>query len=293
MAGFIDKLRIAEEIELRLSTHGETEDNGFALRPLKSLHRVDGDAAQLRASEVQFAAYAGYLVAVGHDDAQLHRPIYLRRFALLGFLIKLPTEVGDELRLSLISLGRKGRTLVGHTGVEHHATIGRDDSLMIQRNGAKQPTIEMDIGKPSHLGVHTSLAMESVHAALAKNLDEAFEERAPTVGQPHLVQTGIVDLTFSFALLHHCRQLLVITDEDEAFDSQLPMMFGHKEREEVGFKKLGGLVDDGQREVLERKEGRGGRQRGGDADHNTHHLEELRDFCHVLLLRGSVFQQIR
>ena len=85
----------------------------------------------------------------------------------------------------------------------------------------------------------------------------------------------------------------MITDEDEAFDSQLPMMFGHKEREEVGFKKLGGLVDDGQREVLERKEGRGSRQRGGSSDHNTHHLEELRDFCHVLLLRSSVFQQIR
>ena len=62
------------------------------------------------------------------------------------------------------------------------------------------------------------------------------------------MQQRIVCTTIPFFLLHHCRQLLMVANEDEAVDTALTVDMRGKETDDVRLEYLTGLIDDSQRE---------------------------------------------
>ena len=122
--------------------------------------------------------------------------------------------------------------------------------------------------------MHTALVVEcadEVGASGAQLLaDEALKETVFAACQADGLQFRLGDGRTSFVLLYHGRQLLVVTDKDKLVDvaaahgvfagrllctrhAVLALMTG-EESDEIGLQNLRALVDDGQREVFQRKE---------------------------------------
>ena len=109
--------------------------------------------------------------------------------------------------------------------------------------GVEHPTGEIGYGR-----MHASLLMEHTLDVGRSYAKQPFEKRLPTVGESDAMQQRIVCTTIPFFLLHHCRQLLMVANEDEAVDTALTVYMRGKETDDVGLEYLTGLIDDCQRE---------------------------------------------
>ena len=291
-----------EEIELVTLLYGERIDDDIALRPLVTLHGVDADVGQFgHAQPLNFLAYHGYLVAVGHDDT--HRLDGIKTVAVEAACA--PEHIGHNARLVGVHLvGDVGAAAVGR-GNEYQAVlreclfervarcgrvIQRALPLVGQGHGAQMlGEVELMVGELGYLRVHAALPREHARevgtAVHLLDADEPFEERVAAVGEAHGVELRIGDGRQAGVLLHHGWQLLVVSDEDE-------LVGMGQQSHDVGFKNLTGLIDDGQVEVLQAKEvaaAEHGRC-GADDDLCVEYL--ALDLCQLAILLQGVVEQM-
>ena len=233
--------------------HGEAIDDIVALTALIAFHRVDGDMMQhVRPIPVDGMADSGNLVAVGHYHAHCS----------LGNKI-IPVEQiyvihrgSYHASLHIVGLGRGGHPYRrrGHkhdtVGSEHaQQSVGRLYShgrlqLMGERYRPEHVLVESMIGKIGYVGVHAPLTGEHVHETFViapvrtELCQQPFKQRKPAVGEMNGIEQGIVHARFLGRLLHHGRQLFVVTDEDKPVDGAGAFPLCRQQSDEVVFQNL-------------------------------------------------------
>ena len=72
-------------------------------------------------------------------------------------------------------------------------------------------------------------------------LDKSFKKRVATVIKMDAEKQWVVDFRRSHTLLHHCRQLLMVTDKHKPVNRQAILVFasmGGKQADKVGLENL-------------------------------------------------------
>ena len=241
----LDKTVGSEELQLVGVLNGEREDDDIALTTLIALHGINGYLQKRRDVQLFYLpADDGNLVAIGNDYT--YGGVGIEGFMV--FLVDALQLFGHDPCLIGIHLVRQSCILTELRGDEQKVGVGRF-LLMGQWNrfqmlvGVEHPTGEIGYGR-----MHTSLLMEHTLDVGRSYAKQPFEKRLPTVGESDAMQQRIVCTAIPFFLLHHCRQLLMVANEDEAVDTALTVYMRGKETDDVGLEYLTGLIDDCQRE---------------------------------------------
>ena len=239
LSAFVFKLCAAQKGQLRGARHGETVDDGVALRTLETFDGVDGHVGQFGMRRLQEGiAHQGDLSAIGHDDAQIFDRIEAPTLCHGAFVL-FDGEASDEAGFGGVALGGVSEfQSVGHAIVESQARHADGRLLVGQGNGTELALVELSAGEVGHSGVHASLASEVVATFGGNSFDEAFEKGASAVGQSQCEEFGFGDDTFARRLLHHGGELTVIADEHETVDERAAAGVCHQEREQVRFEQL-------------------------------------------------------
>ena len=239
LSAFVFKLCAAQKGQLRGARHGETVDDGVALRTLETFDGVDGHFGQFGMRRLQEGiAHQSNLPAIGHDDAQIFDRIEAPTLCHEACIF-LDGQLGDASGLRRVALGRVSEFQgVGHAIVERQARHADGLLLVGQGNGAELALVELSAGEVGHCGVHAPLAGEVVATFGGNAFDEAFEKRTSAVGQSQGAEFGFGDETFARRLLHHGGELTVVADEHETVDERTAVGVCHQEREQVRFEQL-------------------------------------------------------
>ena len=132
--------------------------------------------------------------------------------------------------------------------------LGQYLPLVFQGDHLQPVLIEIAVREGGNLRMHPSLPDQLIHQRRLFPIpfQEPFEERQATILQPHLLQQRFLYSRFYLGLLHHGRQLLVITNQDKFPDGDLFLTTGRQEADNVRLQNLGGLINDGEGEALHR-----------------------------------------
>ena len=196
---------VRQEVQLVIFLDREAIDDVFPLGALITLHRVDRNIVQgLDAVFVDRVADGRDLVPVGNDHT--HGLIDIKVF--LFDIIDLHDRRGDDIRLHLIDLVRRGRRFRRpgrdkgdasggqqiHDAIPAHAQ-GRQGPVLVRAGHFLEGVIiEGIIGEEGDVVVHPSLLDEQVSQVLIVSvfLKQSLEQGETAIRQQDLIQQGVL-----------------------------------------------------------------------------------------------------
>ena len=266
---------VRQEVQLVIFLDREAIDDVFPLGALITLHRVDRNIVQgLDAVFVDRVADGRDLVPVGNDHT--HGLIDIKVF--LFDIIDLHDRRGDDIRLHLIDLVRRGRRFRRpgrdkgdasggqqiHDAIPAHAQ-GRQGPVLVRAGHFLEGVIIKGIiREEGDVVVHPSLLGEQVSQVLIVSvfLKQSLEQGEAAIRQQDLIQQGVLYSRDVWFLLHHRGQLLVIANQDEFPDGWDTFLVGAQQTDQMRLQDLGSLINHRQAKRFQLEEREVGVQRG-------------------------------